>query len=208
MRLIGVTGGVGAGKSSILEYISKHYKCRIYLADEVAHLVKEKGENCYYRLLELLGEEVLETESGQIDKKKMAAMIFRDDELLEKVNAIVHPEVRLYLEKRVEEAENNPEIELLFIEAALLIETGYKDMVDEMWYIYANEEVRRKRLKESRGYSDEKITQIMEAQLSEEEFRLSCDFVIDNSDTLRKSYKQIKNKLEAYTWLEGKKNRN
>ena len=76
MRLIGVTGGVGAGKSSILEYIKKHYKCRIYLADEVAHLVKEKGENCYYRLVELLGEEVLNPENGQIDKKKMAAMIF------------------------------------------------------------------------------------------------------------------------------------
>ncbi len=208
MRLIGVTGGVGAGKSSILEYIKKHYKCRIYLADEVGHLVKEKGENCYYRLVELLGDEVLEPESGQIDKKKMAAMIFRDEELLERVNDIVHPEVRIYLEKRVEEARNNPEIELLFIEAALLIEAGYKDMVDEMWYIYATEEVRRKRLKESRGYSDEKISQIMEAQLSEEEFRFSCDFVIDNSGSLRKTYKQIKNKLEAYTWLEGKKNRN
>lgn len=208
MRLIGVTGGVGAGKSSILEYIKKHYKCRIYLADEVAHLVKEKGENCYYRLVELLGDEVLEPESGQIDKKKMAAMIFRDEELLERVNDIVHPEVRIYLEKRVEEARNNSEIELLFIEAALLIEAGYKDMVDEMWYIYATEEVRRKRLKESRGYSDEKISQIMEAQLSEEEFRFSCDFVIDNSGSLRKTYKQIKNKLEAYTWLEGKKNRN
>lgn len=208
MRLIGVTGGVGAGKSSILEYIKKHYKCRIYLADEVAHLVKEKGENCYYRLVELLGDEVLEPESGQIDKKKMAAMIFRDEELLERVNDIVHPEVRIYLEKRVEEERNNPEIELLFIEAALLIEAGYKDMVDEMWYIYATEEVRRKRLKESRGYSDEKISQIMEAQLSEEEFRFSCDFVIDNSGSLRKTYKQIKNKLEAYTWLEGKKNRN
>jgi len=158
-------------------------------------------------LVELLGEEVLNPENGQIDKKKMAAMIFNDDELLEKVNAIVHPEVRIYLEKRVEEARVNSEIELLFIEAALLIEAGYKDMVDEMWYIYATEEVRRKRLKENRGYSDEKITQIMEAQLSEEEFRLSCDFVIDNSGSLRKSYKQIKNKLEAYTWLEGKKNR-
>ncbi len=208
MRLIGVTGGVGAGKSSILAYIQKHYKCRIYLADEVAHLVKEKGENCYYRLVELLGIEVLDSESGQIDKKKMAAMIFQDDELLEKVNDIVHPEVRIYLENRIAEAKKDPEIELMFIEAALLIEAGYKDMVDEMWYIYADEAVRRKRLRESRGYSEEKISQIMEAQLSEEEFRKGCDFVIDNSGSLRKSYKQIKNKLEAFTWLEGRKNRN
>lgn len=207
MRLIGVTGGVGAGKSEILSYIRKHYKCQIYLADEVAHLVKEKGQRCYFRLIELLGEDVLEPETGEINKKKMADMIFGDELLLEKVNAIVHPEVRFYLEERIWEAENSSDVELMFIEAALLIEAGYKNLVHEMWYIYADEEVRRKRLKSNRGYSDEKITQIMEAQLSEEEFRNACDFVIDNSGTLRESYKQIRKKLEAFTWLEERKNR-
>lgn len=208
MRLIGVTGGVGAGKSEILSFIRKHYKCRIYLADEVAHLIKEKGEPCYLRLVELLGEEVLEPETGQIDKKKMAAQIFEDEKLLEQVNDIVHPEVRNYLEKRIREAKDDDEVELMFIEAALLIETGYKDLVDEMWYIYADSKVRRNRLKTSRGYSDEKISQIMDAQLSEEEFRAGCDFVIDNSGSLRETYRQIKNKLEAFTWLEERKNRN
>ncbi len=208
MRLIGVTGGVGAGKSQVLSYIQKHYKCRIYLADEVAHLIKKKGEWCYFKLVELLGEEVLDPKTGQIDKKKMAAMIFEDEDLLEKVNNIVHPGVRVYLEDRIREAREEKDVELMFIEAALLIEAGYKEVVDEMWYIYADEEVRRERLKKNRGYSDEKITQIMDAQLSEEEFRASCDFVIDNSKTLRNTYKQIKNKLEAFTWLEVKRNRN
>lgn len=201
MRLIGVTGGVGAGKSAILAYIEKHYKCRIYLADEVAHLVKKKGEDCYYQLVELLGEEVLD-EDGEIHKGKMAAMIFADDELLERVNEIVHPQVRIYLEKRIREAEESAEVELLFIEAALLIEAGYKDIVDELWYIYAQEEVRRKRLIRSRGYSLEKIAQIMEAQLTEDIFRKECDFVIDNSGDLEESYKQIRKKLEAFTWQE------
>lgn len=201
MRLIGITGGVGAGKSEVLSYIGKHYKCKIYLADEVAHLVKRKGERCYERLVELLGEEVLEP-SGEIDKKKMAAVIFASEELLEQVNDIVHPEVRYYLEDRIREARDNPQIEMLFIEAALLIEAGYDEIVDEMWYIYADEEVRRKRLRENRGYSEEKIEQIMSAQLSEKEFRTACDFVIDNSGELSESYKQINEKLEAFTWLE------
>lgn len=201
MRLIGITGGVGAGKSEVLSYIRKHYKCEIYLADEVAHLIKKKGERCYDRLVALLGEEVLEP-SGEIDKKKMAAVIFASEELLEQVNAIVHPEVRFYLEDRIREARENPQIELLFIEAALLIEAGYDEIVDEMWYIYADEEVRRARLKKNRGYSEEKIEQIISAQLSEEEFRAACDFVIDNSGTLSESYKQINEKLEAFTWLE------
>ncbi len=201
MRLIGITGGVGAGKSEVLSYIRRHYKCEIYLADEVAHLIKRKGERCYDRLVELLGEEVLEP-SGEIDKKKMAAVIFASEALLEQVNAIVHPEVRYYLEDRIREAWQNQEVELLFIEAALLIEAGYDEILDEMWYIYADEDVRRKRLRESRGYSEEKIEQIMNAQLSEEEFRAACDFVIDNSGALSESYKQINEKLEAFTWLE------
>ena len=76
MKIIGITGGVGSGKSKILSYIRENYSCRIYLADEVAHIVKEKGECCYEPLVELLGEQVL-AEDGEIDKRKMAAVIFR-----------------------------------------------------------------------------------------------------------------------------------
>lgn len=201
MRLIGVTGGVGAGKSEVLNYIKKHYKCCIYLADEVAHLVKAKGEDCYYELVSLLGEDILQSD-GEINKSAMAAKIFADDDLLEKVNEIVHPQVRIYLEKRIEEAKVNPDIEIMFIEAALLIEAGYKELVDELWYIYADIEVRKSRLMSSRGYSEDKIRQIMEAQLSEEVFRKECDFVIDNSGTLADSYRQIRKKLKEFTWVD------
>lgn len=201
MRLIGVTGGVGAGKSEVLNYIKKHYKCRIYLADEVAHLVKVKGEDCYYELVSLLGEDILQ-EDGEINKSAMAAKIFADDALLEQVNEIVHPQVRIYLEKRIREAQEDVDTEIMFIEAALLIEAGYKELVDELWYIYADVEVRKKRLMSSRGYSEEKIHQIMEAQLSEEVFRKECDFVIDNSGTLADSYRQIRKKLKGFTWVD------
>ena len=201
MRLIGVTGGVGAGKSQVLSYINEHYKCRIYLADEVAHLVKVKGEDCYYELVSLLGEDILQ-EDGEINKSAMAAKIFADDALLEQVNEIVHPQVRIYLEKRIREAQEDVDTEIMFIEAALLIEAGYKELVDELWYIYADVEVRKKRLMSSRGYSEEKVHQIMEAQLSEEVFRKECDFVIDNSGTLADSYRQIRKKLKGFTWVD------
>ena len=201
MRLIGVTGGVGAGKSEVLNYIKKHYKCRIYLADEVAHLVKAKGEDCYYELVSLLGEEILQSD-GEINKAAMAAKIFADENLLEKVNEIVHPQVRIYIEKRIQEAKEDPDTEIMFIEAALLIEAGYKELVDELWYIYADVDVRKARLMSSRGYSEEKIRQIMEAQLSEEEFRRECHFEIDNSGTLADSYRQIRRKLKGFTWVD------
>ena len=201
MYLIGITGGVGAGKTEILSFIKKHYNCKIYLADEVAHLVQSPGEKCYEEIVSLLGKEIL-TDTGSVDKGKMAAVIFNNAELLEKVNAIVHPAVKEYLKQAVEEVRREGSAELFFIEAALLIESGYKDFVDEMWYIHASDEVRRMRLMQSRGYSPEKIAQIMSKQLAEEEFRKNADFIIDNSGTLESAYSQIKKRLEAYTWQE------
>jgi len=199
MLFIGITGGIGAGKSEILKYIKDHYKCEMYLADEVAHLVKEPGNECYARLVELLGEDVLGSDR-RIDKNVMAEKIFTNPQLLNKVNQIIHPAVKEYLLVRLKEAREKKNVDLFFVEAALLIEAGYKPLVDELWYIYARKDVRRKRLKEARGYSDEKIEGIMKNQLSEEIFRKECDFEIDNSGELTDSYRQIDEKLEAYTW--------
>ncbi len=201
MRVIGITGGVGAGKSEILRYIQSHYLCEIYLADEVANRLKEPGEACYIRLVELLGEEILDRE-GRIDSAAMADKIFGDAGLLERVNAIVHPAVRVFLEERRQEAKARKNVELFLVEAALLIEAGYAGWVDELWYVYADREVRAQRLKRTRGYSEEKTARIMERQLSEEAFREACDFVIDNSGSLAASYEQIDKKLEAFTWQE------
>lgn len=201
MKFIGITGGVGAGKSEILKYIKRHYKCEIYLADEAAHEVKRAGTVCFDRLVALLGSDIV-GEDGEINKAVMADKIFGDEELLQQVNEIVHPAVKDYLMAKYEAALENPNLELFFVEAALLIEAGYKELVDEMWYIYADINVRRRRLMHSRGYSEEKIQNIMDNQLTEEEFRDACDFVIDNSGLLADSYRQIDKKLEAFTWQE------
>ena len=201
MKFIGITGGVGAGKSEILKYIKRHYKCEIYLADEAAHEVKKAGTECFDRLVTLLGCDIV-GEDGEINKAVMADKIFGDEELLRQVNEIVHPAVKDYLMAKYEAALENPKLELFFVEAALLIEAGYKELVDEMWYIYADRNVRRRRLMYSRGYSEEKIQNIMDNQLTEEEFREACDFVIDNSGLLADSYRQIDKKLEAFTWQE------
>ncbi len=195
-RFIGITGGVGAGKSEILKYIAEHFYCKIYLADEVAHEVKKAGTACFDALVALLGEEVVAAD-GEIDKKKMAELIFADEALLKQVNDIVHPAVREYIVARMEEAKEDPEVDLFFVEAALLIEAGYKELLDELWYIYASGKVRRARLKAARGYSDEKIRQIMASQLTEKAFRESCDFVINNSGELESAQRQIDRRLRA-----------
>lgn len=199
MLVIGITGGVGAGKTSVLQYIRQRCKCRIVLADEVGNTVKLPGEICYNRLVELLGRDILD-EKGYIDKLRMAEVIFSDSDLLAKVNAIIHPAVKEYILSAIQEEKEAGSVDFFFVEAALLIESGYEAHVDELWYIYASEEVRRKRLKESRAYSDEKISAIMQGQLAEDEFRRACSVVIDNSGDPEDTNKQIDKALGDRLW--------
>lgn len=195
--MIGITGGVGAGKSALLQYIKEKYCCKILMADEIAHKVKEPGQACYEEIVSLLSPEILE-EDGTIHRGKMAVKIFGSEELLQKVNNLIHPAVKKMILDEITVAKAEGKLDFLFVEAALLIEDGYLDIVDEMWYIYAREEVRRRRLKESRNYTDEKIDAIMKSQLKEEIFRKYCSIVIDNSEGLPAASRQIDRKLGEY----------
>lgn len=199
MKVIGITGGVGSGKTAMLDYIAGKYNCKVILADKAAHKVEEPGQLCYEKLVKLLSGNIL-NEDGTINREKMAARIFGSDKLLEEVNRIIHPAVKQFILEEMERERKAGVLDFLFIEAALLIENGYLDIVDEMWYIYALENVRRRRLKEARNYSDEKVTSIMKSQLSEEEFKKHCKVVIDNSGELAVAYKQVDKKLGEYLY--------
>lgn len=192
MKIIGITGGVGAGKTQVLSYIDQHYRCRIIRADEAAHLLYEPGQECYDRLVGLLGDTILRLD-GSIDKPKMAAAIFGDRALLEGVNKIVHPAVKQYILEQIAYEKEKNEVDYFFIEAALLIEEHYDQIVDELWYIHSDAAVREKRLAENRNYSAQKTADIMKGQLSEEEFRKHCKVVIVNNGDLEETYQQVRN---------------
>ena len=196
MKVIGITGGVGSGKTEVLNLIDGMTKCVIIRADELAKSLEVRGEVCFDPLIELLGEGVLQ-ENGEIDPKKMAQMIFAEESgnLRDKVNGIVHPAVKKRILSMIKEADNEKKVAFFFIEAALLIEDHYDLIVDELWYIYADENVRRQRLRDSRGYSDEKINRIMATQSSDEVFRKYCKVIIDNSGTLEDTRRQLENLL-------------
>lgn len=191
MLVIGITGGVGAGKSSVLNLLKEHCNCKLVLADDVGNKVKEPGQKCYSQIVELLGTDILE-EDLTINRIKMATKIFADPEILHQVNEIIHPAVKEYILKEIESEKKKKKIDVFFLEAALLIEAGYTPYLDELWYIFSEKNVRIKRLKESRGYSDEKILQIMEQQLSDVEFRKHADVILDNSNSFKETFMQIK----------------
>ena len=201
MQIIGITGGIGAGKSQVLQYIQNHYKCRVILADNVGNEVKLPGKICYNQLVDLLGNDILDKE-GFIQKEKMAARIFSNKELLLQVNAIIHPAVMDYILTEIQKEKEAGILDFFFVEAALLIECGYSSHVDEMWYVYASDDIRRERLRANRHYSDEKITNIMKGQLQEEEFRKYCQVVIDNTSDFSNTEKQIDKILGDKLWKE------
>lgn len=193
-NIIGITGGVGAGKSAILEFLAQNYNARVIYSDIVANDIKKKGYPAYDELVMLLGEGIL-GDDGEIDKKKMAEAIFGNEKLLSKVNNILHPAVNTFIINIIDSEREQGQLDFVFVEAALLIENGYKRFVDELWYVYADESTRRSRLKASRGYSDEKIDSIFASQLDEKTFRDNADFVIDNSADLDYAKAQIDKKL-------------
>lgn len=203
MKFIGITGGVGAGKSAILSYLAGKPKTRVLLADEIAHDLMEPGTDCYKEIVEQFeGLDIFvkangESESNQppFDRTKLAQVIFSDACRREQMNGIVHPAVKEFVREAYTVEKEKNELELLVLEAALLIEEEYDEICDELWYIYTSEENRRKRLKESRGYSDEKIDNIFNSQLKETEFRASTQVTIDNNGDLEETMKQIEQAL-------------
>lgn len=189
MKVLGITGGVGAGKSEVLEYLRTAYDAQICQLDQVAKGLQKKGRRCHKMIVDRFGEEILRPD-GELDRAKLAEIVFCDPEKLSALNEIVHPAVKAWVTEEVA-ARRDAGTGLYVIEAALLTSAGYDHICDEIWYIYAGEAIRRKRLKSARGYTDEKITEMIQSQPSETDFRKACTAVIDNSGTFEATMRQI-----------------
>ena len=197
MKFIGITGGVGAGKSEILSHLAKKTGIKVMLADEIAHDRMEPGTDCYRCLAEAFAGEDIFLPQGGFDRGKLAEVIFSDPGKRERLNAIVHPAVKEYVLRVREEEERRGETRMLVFEAALLIEEHYDAVCDELWYIYTDEAHRRERLMKSRGYSPEKISGIFASKLPEETYRRYCKRVIDNNGSVEETRRQIDQILEG-----------
>lgn len=196
MIILGITGGVGAGKSTVLERLSNAWGAYTLQADKVGHLLMKRGTDCYERIIEIFGESIL-TAEGEIDRKKLGGIVFADSVQLAKLNAVIHPAVKEYIlcdiQKKKEEG-----CRLYVLEAALLLEEHYDEICDDLWYIYVDAAIRRSRLKEARGYSDRKITEIFASQLPDEVFREKCRYVVKNNGELSDTYEQIDKRIREY----------
>lgn len=186
-KVIGVAGGVGSGKSTVLDILRRKHDAVICMADELGHEVIRPGTAGFDRIRETFGEAILSSD-GEIDREHLARQVYRDPDQLRRLNGIVHPLVLSEIRKRISERDRR---RLFILETALLFETGCDQLCDEVWGVVTEDEIRIQRLMDSRGYSREKSESIMRNQHSNAALRTLCKRVLVNDGELRDLEVQI-----------------
>ena len=186
-KVIGVAGGVGSGKSTVLDILRRNHDAVICMADELGHEVMRPGTAGFDKIRSAFGEAILSPE-GEIDREHLARQVYRNPDQLRRLNAIVHPLVISEIRKRISERDRN---RLFILETALLFETGCDQLCDEVWGVVTEDEIRIRRLKDSRGYSREKAESIMRNQHSNAALRTLCQRVLVNDGEPRDLEAQI-----------------
>lgn len=184
--IIGLTGGIGSGKSTIARHVKDNYAAQVIFTDDIARDQMQYGGVSYGLVVGLLGEKILNN-FGEIDRTILAELMFSDDELRHEINRLTHPPVHKIVMKLIDDYRNDEMTKYVLIETALLIEAGYQSFCDAVWYVYAPENERMERLCSSRAYSEKKAKEIFMAQKSDEEYRLAADYIINNSNNVNDS---------------------
>lgn len=189
MKIIGITGGVGAGKTEVLEYLNNRYGATVCQTDQIAKKLQKKGGVCYDAIVQHFGRDVLDGKE-ELEREKLGGIVFADPVQRDILNRIVHPAVKEEVDRLIAQ-EKRKNTNLFLIESAILIEAQYGDICDEVWYIYVEDSARRNRLFYARGYDSKKIEEIIAAQLPKEQFLKNCDRVIDNNGVFAETMAQL-----------------
>lgn len=199
MITIGITGGVGAGKSTVLDFLEQEYQAYVMKADEIGHLVMEPGQSCYEPVIALFGKQVIKNDKT-IDRRLVSDVVFSHPDMLEKLNHIIHPAVKEYIRRQLALKKEEGQ-RICVVEAALFLEDHYEEFCDTVWYIRTDSEIRIRRLMESRGYTREKSMSIIASQAPEEFFRTHTDYVVTNNTDLEDTWQQIREGIKKYETL-------
>jgi len=191
LYIIGLTGGIATGKSLVAGILAKLGAIVLDL-DKVGHQVIEPGQPAYEEIIKHFGKGVL-NEKGRINRKKLGKIVFSDPDKLKILNKITHPRIV----ERTTEILNNFKKEysesVIVIEAALLIEMGMQDLVDELWVVVADRELRIKRLQERNGLDREEAMRRINYQMPDEDKIAFADKVIYNSGDTESTREQVIN---------------
>ncbi|MFO8010074.1 MAG: dephospho-CoA kinase [Dehalococcoidia bacterium] len=188
MIVVGLTGGIGSGKSTV-SGIFRDLGAYIIDYDLLAREVVEPGKPAWSRLVEELGEEILSQDST-LNREKLGEMVFRNPEKLNTLNRITHPAIFDEADRRlIEIAETDPEA-IVIKDVPLLIETGIHTTVDKVVVVSASRRNRIERLK-ARGLAEEDAERVIEVQMPIKEKSKYADYVIDNDGSFQNTRQQV-----------------
>lgn len=191
-KIIGITGGIASGKSTVVAEIRKH-GYQVIDADQVVHELQVKGGKLYQALCNWLGSEILQ-ENGELDRKKLGQLIFSSKDMLEKSSRLQNGIIREELARRRDELAKTQKV--FFMDIPLLIEHDYMEWFDDIWLVHLDEKTQLERLVMRNHFSKEEAKKRMASQMSTEAKKPYADKLLDNSGDLTELKAQINQLLQ------------
>lgn len=194
MKIIGLTGGTGSGKSTVSAYLKKR-GCCIIDADKIAKEMTAKNGIAIQPIREAFGDEVF-FEDGSLNRKKLGSIVFNDKEKLSILEEITTKAVACDIIDKIESLKKTDFEGIVILDIPLLFEFGMKNLTDENWLVTCERESRIKRLKTRDGLSRREIEDRMSKQLSDDQKMKMADYVIDNSGSISQLYHRVDQLIE------------
>ena len=204
IKVIGVTGGTGSGKSTVAQILSD-FGGVVVDADEVSKELMEQGEEAYIAVVDYFGKEILQ-ENGEIDRKVLGERVFGNRVELAKLSALTHRIVGAEMERRVdalkEEMIKTPlskgELRFIVLDVPVPVEEGFFNLANTVWAVVANNDIRIERIMERTGMSEEEAENRVYAQMSNREYMELADVTIENEDDLEELHSFVAKELVHY----------
>jgi dephospho-CoA kinase len=200
MLRVGLTGGLGSGKSFVAQALGD-LGCHLIHADELGHQVLQPGAEAYDAVVKEFGSEILDDE-GRIDRRRLAALVFTDPERLQKLNSFVHPAVFAREERAMAEIAASDPHGIVVVEAAILVETGSYRRFDRLIVVVCSQETQIQRAMKRDSSTREEVLARLQRQLPLEEKVRLADYVIDTSGTKEETLKQTRDVYNSLRSLE------
>jgi dephospho-CoA kinase len=196
VKVIGITGGIGAGKSTVSGYLAS-LGYPVFDADEVSRGLTADGSPVVDELAETFGEEIL-VRKGVLSREKLAEIVFSDPDKNRKLMQIVTMKVREAGQKWISDYRKKEKYDIIILDIPLLFETGSEDLCDAVWFITADDEVRRRRVMARDGVTTEQVERRMRSQMPEKEKAERSDEIVDNSRGVEELHRTVDALLKKY----------
>lgn len=189
MFVIGLTGGISSGKSTVSNYLRER-GAAIIDADQVARELVEPGQAAYQEIVQFFGEQILGSR-GELDRGRLGQIVFANPEAIRELNQMTHPKVKQKTREILAELAKDPSIRLAVVDAPLLIEASMTSLVDQVWLLEVDEETQVSRLVERDGLTAADARRRIASQMPLAEKKKWADKIIDNNGSFPDTVKQV-----------------